>query len=183
MSKTPIQAFKPNVTEREALDLFSSARPSTLYWRTLRGPLQRMAAAYVPYVLYRASYRMNGAPRNALFAMDAVDGSLDLFTFTKSPESSELIDVKTRNRLSCSLEPARAETLLRDKILRAIFQQGFFKLRDFDLQLAPASEPIHIPYWLGFYGRDRLRCRVMDAIRRRIEGSKATAFFEHWLAA
>src|SRR5262249_7137974 len=107
----------------------------------------------------------------------------DLFTFAKSPESSELVDVETRNRLTCLLEPTRAENLLRDKIQRAIFQQGFFKLRDFDLQLAPTSEPIHIPYWLGFYGRDRLRCRVMDAIRRRIEGSKATAFFEHWLAA
>jgi hypothetical protein len=183
MDTKTIQALKPNVTQGEALGVFSSSQPSTLYWRTLRGPLQRIAAAYVPYVLYRAGYRLHGAPRNVLFAMDAVDGSLDLFTFPSAPESSRLIHVETRNGLSCALEPSRAEILLRDKILRAIFQQGFFKLREFELHLAPVSAPFHIPYWLGFYGRERLRCRVMDAIRRRIEGAKATAFFEHWLAA
>lgn len=118
-----------------------------------------------------------------MFAMDSVDGSLDLFTFPEVPATDELVEVETRNRLSCALEPSRAEALLRDKIQRAIFQQGFFKLRDFDLRISPASEPFYIPYWLGFYGRERLRCRVMDAIRRRVEGAKATAFFEHWLAA
>jgi hypothetical protein len=28
-----------------------------------------------------------------------------------------------------------------------------------------------------------LRCRVMDAVRRRMEGEKATELFENWLAA
>jgi len=28
-----------------------------------------------------------------------------------------------------------------------------------------------------------VRCRVIDALRRRVEGAKASAFFEHWLAA
>jgi hypothetical protein len=42
----------------------------------------------------------------------------------------------------------------------------------------------HMPYWLGFYGADgALRCRVLDAVRRRMEGAKARALFEHWLAA
>jgi hypothetical protein len=41
-----------------------------------------------------------------------------------------------------------------------------------------------MPYWLGFYGADgALRCRVLDAVRRRMEGAKARALFEHWLAA
>lgn len=178
-----IQVLRPNVTQEDALREFSSARVSTLYWRALRGPLQRVAAAYVPYYLYRASYQMRSGPRSTLFAMDAVDGSLDLFTFPQVPAQHQLILMETRNRMNSSLEPAFAEALLRDKILRAIFQQGFFKLRDLHLQIVPVSAPIHIPYWLGFYGRSTLRCRVMDAIRRRIEGAKASAFFEQWLLA
>jgi hypothetical protein len=43
---------------------------------------------------------------------------------------------------------------------------------------------LHLPYWLGFYdAQGKVRCRVLDAMRRRIEGPKASAFFEQWLAA
>jgi hypothetical protein len=43
---------------------------------------------------------------------------------------------------------------------------------------------VHLPYWLGFYASGGIvRCRVMDAVRRRVEGAKASAFFEQWLAA
>jgi hypothetical protein len=43
---------------------------------------------------------------------------------------------------------------------------------------------LHLPYWLAFYGNNgAAKCRVMDAVRRRIEGGKATSFFEEWLAA
>jgi len=48
-----------------------------------------------------------------------------------------------------------------------------------------ALEPIelHVPYWLGFYGNAAARCRVLNAVRRRMEGAKASALFESWLAA
>jgi hypothetical protein len=42
---------------------------------------------------------------------------------------------------------------------------------------------LHVPYWLGFYGNAALRCRVLNAVRRRMEGAKASALFESWLAA
>jgi hypothetical protein len=68
--------------------------------------------------------------------------------------------------------------------LRVIFQQGFFKLRDAHLEITPVRCELHLPYWLGFHERDgSVRCRVMDAVRRRMEGAKASAFFEQWLAA
>ena len=81
------------------------------------------------------------------------------------------------------MPPPRSESLLREKLLRVIFQQGFFKVRDLKLEIAPQPMELHVPYWLAFYGDRLLRCRVMDAVRRRIEGAKASAFFEHWLAA
>ena len=183
MTATYIQALKPNVTQQEALQKFSGAGFSTLYWRVRSGPLSRLADVYVPYRLYRVQYNIGRAAHATLFAMDAVNGSLDLFTFPHAPHAKDLVSIHTRNSIAPSLQLTSAETLLRQKVLRVIFQQGFFKLRN--LKLAIALEPLelHVPYWLGFYGNARLRCRVMDAVRRRIEGAKATAFFETWLAA
>jgi hypothetical protein len=68
--------------------------------------------------------------------------------------------------------------------LRVIFQQGFFKIRKIKLETEQLPGVIHLPYWLGFYGTgEDLRCRVLDAVRRRVEGAKASALFEGWLAA
>jgi hypothetical protein len=56
-------------------------------------------------------------------------------------------------------------------------------VRELNLEIISEPTELHIPYWLAFYGNRVLRCRVMDAVRRRIEGSKASHFFEQWLAA
>jgi hypothetical protein len=183
MGATYIQALKPNVTQEEALRTFSGARPSTLYWRMRSGPLQRIAEAYVPYWLYRVHYNMGPFAHTSLFAIDAVDGSLDLFTFPSLPAARDVVSVHTRNRIAPLLHRAGAEAALRQKVLRVIFQQGFFKVRDLKLEIAPEPLELHVPYWLGFYGTVTLRCRVLNAVRRRMEGAKASALFESWLAA
>ena len=183
MAATYIQVLKPNVTQQEALRKFSSAGPSALYWRLRSGPLRRLADVYVPYRLYRVQYNIGRADHTSLFAMDAVNGSLDLFTFPRVPVTEDFVSIYTRNYIAPSLQQPLAEALLRQKVLRVIFQQGFFKLRDLKLEIALEPLQLHIPYWLGFYGNVNLRCRVMDAVRRRIEGAKASAFFEAWLAA
>jgi hypothetical protein len=51
------------------------------------------------------------------------------------------------------------------------------------LEITQQPVELHVPYWLGFYGNKVARCRAMDAVRRRIEGAKATALFESWIAA
>jgi hypothetical protein len=181
MSTSAIRALKPNVTQEEAVRAFSGNGVSALYWRMRSGPLRRIADAYVPYFLYRV--KCAGAPAR-FFAIDAVDGSLDLFEFPRIPLERELLALEGRNRLSATLTEERAAELLRDKVLRIIFQQGFFKIRDARLEITPVGCELHLPYWLGFHGRDgSVHCRVMDAVRRRIEGAKASAFFEQWLAA
>ena len=66
---------------------------------------------------------------------------------------------------------------MREKALRLIFQQGFFKVRQDTLRFSRQPDIVHLPYWLGFYAHGEIvRCRVMDAVRRRIEGAKASAF-------
>jgi hypothetical protein len=176
-----IRALKPNVTQEEAVRAFSGAGVSAFYWRMRSGPLRRIADAYVPYFLFRVKYA--GAPAR-LFAIDAVDGSLDLFEFPRIPDERDLLPLNGRNLLPVSLTTGQAAGLLRDKVLRVIFQQGFFKLRDARLEITPVPCELHLPYWLGFHERaGAVRCRVLDAVRRRMEGAKACAFFEHWLAA
>ena len=181
MSTSVIHALKPNVTQAEAVRAFSGAGVSALYWRMRSGPLRRIADVYVPYYLYRVKYA--GAPAR-LFAIDAVDGSLDLFEFPRIPVERDLLALDGRNRLQATLTEERAAELLRDKVLRVIFQQGFFQIRDARLEITPVRCELHLPYWLGFHERDgSVHCRVMDAVRRRMEGAKASAFFEQWLAA
>jgi hypothetical protein len=184
MSTSPIRTLKPNVTQEEAVRTFSAPGLSALYWRMRGGPLQKIAGAYVPFRLYRVRYELGRAPQTRLFALDAVDGSLDLFEFPRIPGEQELLSVDGRNRLTPALSDERALELLREKVLRIIFQQGFFKLREPRLDVSREICEMYLPYWLGFYGsQEAVRCRVMDAVRRRIEGAKASAFFEQWLAA
>ncbi len=187
-----ILCLKPNVTESDALRAFCSFGFGKLYWTLRAGPLQRIAMLYVPFSLYRAAYRMNRTNVTRWFALDAVDGSLDLFAFPGAPAGNDLYSPETRNVLPTRLEPALAEARLREKVLRIIFQQGFFKLRDMRLDLIRAPLEFHIPYWVGFYGNanhtepnapaSEAHCRVLDAVRRKFEGAKASAFFEHWLS-
>jgi hypothetical protein len=176
--------LKPNLSQDDAMRTFSSRGFTALSWTMRNGSLQRIAAAYVPYWVYQVRYEAGKATQTRLFALDAVNGSLDLFEFPQLPTPQELLSIETRNFLRPSLTEARAEELLREKVQRLIFQQGFFKLREPGLAIVREPLALHLPYWLGFYGaRGAVRCRVMDAVRRRVEGAKASAFFEQWLAA
>ena len=184
LSAASIVAFPPNVTRAEALREFSRSGLSSMYWRVKAGSLQRIADVYVPYQFYEVRYEMGSQEYSRLFAMDAVDGSLDLFEFPQLPSCQHLLTVDTHNRLQPTLLDAAADELLREKAMRLIFQRGFFKLRHASLHFSRLPERVYLPYWLGFYASgDVVRCRVMDAVRRRIEGGKASAFFEQWLAS
>jgi hypothetical protein len=183
MKESLVLALRRNVTQDDALRAFSCG-VSARMWRTRCGALRRIAEAYVPYWAYRVQYNMAGAAQTRFFALDAVNGSLDLFEFPQLPQSDQLFAMATRNYLPAQLAPVRAEELLREKALRVIFLQGFFKLRGGKIQITREGAEFHIPYWLGFYGETHAaKCRVLDAVRRRVEGAKATAFFEQWLAA
>jgi hypothetical protein len=178
-----IQTLKPNVSQSAALQKFSAIGPAALL-RTLRlGPLQRIAEIYVPFHLYRVDYDLGREHQSRLFAIDAVEGSLDLFEFPAPPTRDDLAQIETRNALPINLTDETAQELLREKVLRVIFQQGFFKLRDANLTMNRIPLDLHFAYWLAFYGKSSVRCRVLDATRNRIEGAKAAALFETWLAA
>ena len=179
-----ITTLKPNVTQDEAIRAFRSGFFSAAYWRIRSGPMQRVAEAYVPFWVYRVRYEIHGTAKTRFFALDAVHGSLDLFEFPGVPDPQDMMETQTRNRLASRLTEDAARELLRMKVLRVLFQQGFFKLRAFQLEIERLPVEVHLPYWLAFYGhQETAKCRVLDAVRRRIEGAKASSFFEEWLAA
>jgi hypothetical protein len=182
--KTQILTLRANVSEADALRLFSAATLSNLSWRFRKGPLQRIAAAHVPFALYPVSYQRGRIRLSRFYALDQVDGSLDLFEFPKAISGSDLISIQSSNHITPTLTDEGALSLLHEKVLRVVFQEGFFHLQNPDLRIDPQILQFFIPYWLGFYGQDgALHCRVFDAVRRRMEGQKATLFFEHWLQA
>jgi hypothetical protein len=164
-----IEALKPNVSQSDALRKFSAAGPVGLLRNLRLGPLQRIAEVYVPFHLYRVNYNLGREPQSRLFAIDAVEGSLDLFEFPSPPTQDQLARIETRNALPTNLGDEQSQEL--------------FKLRDAHLTIEHIPLELHLAYWLAFYGRDTVRCRVLDATRNRIEGAKATALFETWLAS
>jgi hypothetical protein len=184
MRVSAIRTLKPNVTQEEAVRGFRSGVFSGVYWWIRSGPLQRIAEAYVPFWVFCVRYDIGKARKTRFFALDAVQGDLDLFEFPRIPADEELVTVETRNLLMARLQPDAAEDILRTKVLRVLFQQGFFKLRGLKVEIERMPIELHLPYWLAFYGSNgAVKCRVMDAVRRRIEGAKASSFFEEWLAA
>lgn len=177
-------ALRPNVTEADALRAFRAITPSNIYWRQIRGPLQRLAAAYVPFRIFRVEYDLGATKNMRWFAVDRVQGALDLFEFAAQPEANRLIVLHTRNHIVPQLSDEQTESILNEKVLRVIFQQGFFRVRQTHLKLEASALDLYMPYWLAFYGSEHsLRCRVLDATRRRIEGPKASQLFETWLRA
>jgi hypothetical protein len=179
-----IKSVRARVSQGEAIDVFSGRSVSAYFWHVHHGPLRRIADAYVPYSIYCVRYALRNRTETRLFALDTVDGSLDVYEFAALPGLEELVAVETRNFLPPSLTEEHAEDLLREKVLRVIFQQGFLKSWEDLLEIVGEPVNLYIPYWLGFYdGRGTVRCRVMDAVRRQVEGAKAAALFEQWLAA
>ncbi len=178
-----IHTLKPAVSQAEAIEALRPRGIAGLLGRLRMGPLSSVADVYVPFRLYDIRISNGGERQTRWLALDAVSGTLDPYEFERIPDSSELIPVKTRNRLEPVLDEERARELLADKLRRSIFQTGFFRVRDLQIRLEPVPLDLHMPYWIGFYSAGEfVRLRVLDAVRGRFEGGKARAFFEAWLA-
>lgn len=178
-----IRSLKPNVTREEAIEQLSPGGLRGLLGYLGNGPLRSVATVYVPFRLYRVEI-VNGPRRQSLLlAVDAVCGWLDPYRFDKLPDESEQIEIDTRNRPEAVLDVSRGVEALTQKVRRLVYSSGFFSIRD--LSICPQFIPLdlHVPYWVGFFGREgHARLAVLDAVRRRLEGAKAREFFYLWLS-
>lgn len=178
-----IFSIRPRVTESEAIDLFFGRGVSRLIRRTVMGGLRSVAQVYLPIRLYRVQIANGKSHEIHWFGLEAIEGRLDLYEFESLPDPEQIVEVETRNRPTPALDDSLARERLGEKVSRLIFQQGFFRLPRFQVQAECMPLKLHVPYWLGFYGSgETVRLRVIDAVRRRLEGAKARALFQNWLA-
>lgn len=173
-----IRSLKRNVTKEEALRQMGGS-----LWRNLRfGRLQAIADVYVPFRVYQVSIENRGRRETRHVALEAVNGMLDLYALDGLPEEIELVDIETRNCPRGGLDDDHGCEIVIESVRRTLFTNGFFRLRDLRISAQPLELEIHVPYWVGFFGsRERLNVVVLDAVRRRIEGGKATKLIEGWL--
>jgi hypothetical protein len=174
-----IQSLRPNLTREAAIQAFREGWAA----RMGRGPLRFVAEAYVPFRLYAVELQNGPRKESSFFAVDAVSGLLDPYRFEQPPAKEELVSLETRNRPEPALGEEEGRRRLEDKLRRVVFQGGFFRVRDLRFRLEPIPLELHVPYWIGLYGRGEVaRLRVLDAVRGRFEGGKARALFQSWLA-
>ncbi len=178
-----IRSLRPNVTREEATAQFSSG-PLDFLRETTFGPLRSVAEFYSPFRLFQVEITNAGKPDLRIFALDAVNGSLDLYHFEQLPGERELICLETRNCSEALLDESGAEKILLGKVQRLLFSSGFFRLRDLRLTATPVAGEIHVPYWVGFRGRGiRANMAVIDAVRRKPEGAKVRQLLQAWLTS
>jgi hypothetical protein len=182
---TQIYSLRPNVTGDEAAMLLQGRGISAVLSRVARGPLRRLAPWYVPFRAYAVNIRNGGRDNVQFFAVDAVSGALDLYRFNELPARDQLLIVETRNCAPVSLEANATHQAVTDKVRRALYQTGFFRLRSLSIDAQPAPLPdIHVPYWVGFFGAgEHARVAVVDAVRRRPEGARVRELVRRWLAS
>jgi hypothetical protein len=173
------RSLTPKVTREQATDAF---RPNALRLRLGAAPLRSVADVYVPYHLFQVEIAESRRQQISFVAVDALRGMLDPYQFDRSIEDTDLVTIDSRNRLPVRLDVEAASRVVLDAVRRILFQTGAYRIRTPRISLTHQSLALHVPYYLGFYGRGPMATlRVLDAVRRRFEGAKARALFEAWL--
>lgn len=178
-----IRSLNANVSREEAMQQFSSGLLNVLRGPAL-GPLKSVADFYIPFQLFRVEI-LNGGKRDLrIFGLDAVNGSLDLYSFEQLPDEREVRYLETRNRAEPLLGEAEGKKIVVAKVQRLLFTTGFFRVRNLQITAQPVAGEICVPYWVGFRGRGTLvHFFVMDAVRRRMEGGKVRHLLQTWLTS
>jgi hypothetical protein len=184
MSSQHIRVLKANVSRSEAERAFAPAGVSRALGIQKLRPLRSVAELYVPFRAYKVSIRRGKTLDRRWMAIDLISGQLDPFSFESLPSVSEMEIVTSRNRPEVTVDDAAARTILTTKIHRVLFQSGFFRMKNLEIQFEPASVEFHMPYWIGFFGAgETASIKILDATRRVMEGGKFRSFIYEWLAA
>ena len=179
---TRIQTLRPNVTREEAIRQFTGGLSGRLRGLS-SGPLRSVADFYIPFRIFQVDIANAGKNDRKILGIDMVTGSLDPYYFEHLSLTENLRDIESRNRLSSNLDLDQLEKIAVTKVQRVLFTRGFFRVRNLSISLNPGSKEIHIPYWVGFRGRnDSVSFEVIDAVRRQPEGARVRRLLQDWLA-
>ena len=135
---------------------------------------------YIPYYLFRVEVLNGDKLSTKLLAIDATTGELDLYGFEQVP--TEFVEVETTQMSATALSEKQALALLKEKVRRTAYLQGFFKINDLRIS-STLLRMLYLPYWVGFYTRNnRAEIEVIDAVRGRFEGAKVRDLVLDWFA-
>ncbi len=119
--------LRGNVSKEEALRLFANAGLAGALRRARIGRLQRVAAAYVPFEIYRVSYEMGKRRQTRLFAQDQVEGLLDLFEFPELPGGEEFVSIENKNCLPVGLRGGAGGIFVKGESAAAVVSERIFQ--------------------------------------------------------
>jgi hypothetical protein len=176
-----IRSLRPNVTRDEAVEQLAGGIVGALR-SVAQGPVRSVADFYIPFTLFQVTISNAGKQETQVLGLDATSGFLDLYHFEHVPDSSELQSVDTRNCPQARLDAECSQEIIIDKVRRFLFQRGFFRMRDLQIEASALPGEIHVPYWVVFRGRTTgAHLAVLDAVRRKPEGARVRQLLESWL--
>ena len=150
MRVTAIRTLKPNVTQEEAVRGFRSGVFSGVYWRVRSGPSAANCRCLRAVLGLSCSLRNRPGAENALFcSRRGAWRARSIRVSACAAERTNCSTIQTRNQLVAGLQPEAAEELLRMKVLRVLFQQGFFKLRALKVEIDPHARRTASPVLAG----------------------------------
>jgi hypothetical protein len=179
-----IRSLRPAIDLQEAVRIFAPSGPIGFLSRVRRGPLLAVADVYLPFRLYQVTVDDAQIHKTTWYAVDALSGILDLYEFPRGPASVGLVELTVESRNCPDSRVCEPDTrhLAMDAARRKMFSAGFFRIRKPQISAALLDSEFYVPYWAAFHGsKDVVRIAVIDAVRGRLEGGKASHVIERWL--
>jgi hypothetical protein len=159
----------------EALKLFKSRMR-----RLKLGQFMFGTGFFLPYYLFEVEVVNGGKLTSQFLAIDAMTGELDLYNFEQPP--AEFDEVETEQIGETTLSEKQALALLKEKVRRMLYLQGFFQIRDLTIT-GKLVRRLYLPYWVGFFKqKTQADIEVIDAVRGRFEGAKVHDLVYDWFA-
>jgi hypothetical protein len=177
-----VDILRPNVSLKEARELLTTDgfRGWLRYLRL--GHFRWLAHVYVPFDVFSLEIFRNGMVETGAIALDAVNGTLDPYSFEHPPTDTDCITLETRNALPRVMLAPASQKNAEQHVRRLLYQRGFFRISNLEIKATRLPLGIYVPYWVGFYGCDsEVRLEVVDAVRRRMEGAKVRVLMQQWL--
>lgn len=133
---------------------------------------------FIPYYLFQVEILNGGKLSSQWLAIDAMTGELDLYSFEQVP--TEFDEVETTQIGETTLSEKQAFALLKEKVRRMVYLQGFFQISDLHIT-GNLVRQLYLPYWVGFFtNKNQLEIEVIDAVRGRFEGAKVRDVVLDW---
>ncbi len=170
-----IECIEIKLEVEEARKLFKSRMR-----RFKLGQFRFETGFFIPYYLFQVEVLNGNKLSSQLLAIDAMTGELDLHRFEQVP--TEFSKIETTQIGETALSKTQALTLLKEKVRRMVYLQGFFQIRDLSIT-GKMIRQLYFPYWVGFFAKDnQLNLEVVDAVRGRFEGAKVRDLVLDWFA-